>query len=213
MYDWIFFDLDGTLTDPGEGITNSVAYALKREGIEPPTRQELYRFIGPPLVESFMKFYGFSEERAHRAVEEYREYFRDQGIFENRVYDGVPALLASLREKGKKLVLATSKPEPFAIRILEHFDLDGAFTFVAGALMDETRTAKSDVIAYALKSCGISDPRRVLMVGDRLHDIKGAKACGLDSVGVLFGYGSREELTKAGATYLAKTVQEIERFV
>ena len=213
MYDWIFFDLDGTLTDPGEGITNSVAYALKKEGIEPPTRQELYRFIGPPLVESFMKFYGFSEERAHRAVEEYREYFRDQGIFENRVYDGVPALLASLREKGKKLVLATSKPEPFAIRILEHFDLDGAFTFVAGALMDETRTAKSDVISYALKSCGISDPRRVLMVGDRLHDIKGAKACGLDSVGVLFGYGSREELTKAGATYLAKTVQEIERFV
>ena len=213
MYDWIFFDLDGTLTDPGEGITNSVAYDLKKEGIEPPTRQELYRFIGPPLVESFMKFYGFSEERAHRAVEEYREYFRDQGIFENRVYDGVPALLASLREKGKKLVLATSKPEPFAIRILEHFDLDGAFTFVAGALMDETRTAKSDVISYALKSCGISDPRRVLMVGDRLHDIKGAKACGLDSVGVLFGYGSREELTKAGATYLAKTVQEIERFV
>lgn len=213
MYEWIFFDLDGTLTDPKEGITNSVAYALTKEGIEPPARQELYRWIGPPLVESFMKFYGFSEERAHRAVEEYREYFCDRGIFENRVYDGIPALLTALREKGKKLVLATSKPEPFAIRILEHFDLDRYFSFVAGALMDETRTAKGDVIAYGLKSCGISDPKRVLMVGDRLHDINGAKKCGLDSLGVLFGYGSREELTKAGATYLAESVQEIERFV
>lgn len=213
MYDWIFFDLDGTLTDPGEGITNSVAYALKKEGIALPPRQELYRFIGPPLVESFMKFYGFSEEGAHRAVEEYREYFCDRGIFENRVYAGIDTLLGSLRAKGKRLVLATSKPEPFALRILEHFGLDGYFTFVAGALMDETRTAKGDVIAYALASCGITDPKRVLMVGDRFHDIHGAKQCGMDSLGVLFGFGSREELTKAGATYLAETVQEIENFV
>ena len=213
MYDWIFFDLDGTLTDPGEGITNSVAYALKKEGIEPPERQQLYRFIGPPLVDSFMKYYDFSKERAHRAVEEYREYFRERGIFENRVYDGVPKLLTSLTAQGKKLVLATSKPELFAIRILEHFDLSRFFTFVAGALMDETRTAKGDVIAYALQSCGITDRSRVLMVGDRLHDVKGAQQCGLDSVGVLFGYGSREELTEAGATYIAETVEEIEQFV
>ena len=213
MYDWIFFDLDGTLTDPGEGITNSVAYALKKEGIEPPERQQLYRFIGPPLVDSFMKYYDFSKERAHRAVEEYREYFRDRGIFENRVYEGVPELLASLTAQGKKLVLATSKPELFAIRILEHFDLSRFFTFAAGALMDETRTAKGDVIAYALQSCGITDGSRVLMVGDRLHDVKGAQQCGLDSVGVLFGYGSREELTEAGATYIAETVEEIEQFV
>ena len=213
MYDWIFFDLDGTLTDPGEGITHSVAYALKKEGIEPPERQELYRFIGPPLVDSFMKFYGFSEERAHRAVEEYREYFRDRGIFENRVYDGIPDLLDLLCKQGKRIVLATSKPEPFALRILEHFGLLPYFTFVAGALLDETRTAKGDVIAYALSSCGITDVSRVLMVGDRFHDVKGAAANGMDCLGVLFGYGSREELTQAGATYLVATVSDIERFV
>lgn len=211
QYAWIFFDLDGTLTDPGEGITNSVAYALKKEGIEPPPREELYTFIGPPLVDSFMKLYGFSRERALRAVEEYREYFRDRGIFENRVYDGIPRLLEELCAKGKRLVLATSKPELFAKRILAHFDLERYFTFAAGALMDETRTKKADVIAYALASCGITDPSSVLMVGDRLHDVEGAKACGMDSLGVLYGYGSREELTEAGATYLAERVEDIGR--
>jgi phosphoglycolate phosphatase len=213
QYAWIFFDLDGTLTDPGEGITNSVAYALKKEGIEPPPKEELYTFIGPPLVDSFMKLYGFSRERALRAVEEYREYFRDRGIFENRVYDGIPRLLEELCAKGKRLVLATSKPELFAKRILAHFDLERYFTFAAGALMDETRTKKADVIAYALTSCGITDPSSVLMVGDRLHDVEGAKACGMDSLGVLYGYGSREELTEAGATYLAERVEDVKRFV
>ncbi|MBQ8345503.1 MAG: HAD family hydrolase [Clostridia bacterium] len=213
MYDWIFFDLDGTLTDPGEGITNSVAHALEQEGVPVPPRAELYRFIGPPLVDSFMRFYGFSEERAHRAVEEYRDYFRDRGIFENQVYDGVPQMLETLRREGKRLCLATSKPEPFAKQILEHFALTSYFEFVAGALMDETRTAKADVIAYALDACGISEPSRVLMVGDRLHDVEGASQNGMDCLGVLFGYGSREELTAAGARYLAENVADIPKWI
>ena len=136
MFDTILFDLDGTLTDPGEGITNSVAYALRKYGIEVSDRSELYKFIGPPLKDSFMKYYGFDEDKAEEAIAYYREYFRDTGIFENRVYEGVEDMLRGLQANGKRIVLATSKPEEFAIRILEHFGLRKYFTVVAGASMD-----------------------------------------------------------------------------
>lgn len=208
-FDTVLFDLDGTLTDPGEGITNSVAYALRKWGIEPPERQALYCFIGPPLVDSFMKYYGFTPENAQRAVEDYREYFRDRGIFENAVYDGVPALLQGLREAGLRVVLATSKPEEFAVTILEHFGLAQWFDAVAGASMDGSRSKKGDVIAYALARCG----GRAVMVGDRKHDILGAKENGLPSVGVLYGYGSREELLAAGADKLVETPQQLLRLL
>ena len=209
MYEYILFDLDGTLTDPGIGITNSVAYALKRWNIEVENRKSLYRFIGPPLQDSFREYYGFSQEDALRAVDVYREYFREKGLYENEVYPGVEKLLQVLKEQGKTLILATSKPEEFAVRILRHFGLDRYFTVMAGATMDPSRSKKGDVIAYALRESGVTEVSKAVMIGDREHDIFGAKQNGLDSIGVLFGYGDREELEKAGATYIAATVEDI----
>jgi len=213
MYEYILFDLDGTLTDPGLGITNSVAYALKRWNIEVEDRKSLYKFIGPPLQDSFAQYYGFSAQDALRAVDVYREYFREKGLYENEVYPGVESMLKALKEQGKTLILATSKPEEFAIKILRHFGLDGYFTVMAGATMDSSRSKKGDVIAYALKEAGVSDKSKAVMIGDREHDIIGAKQNGLDSIGVLFGYGDRDELEKAGATYIAPTVEEILTYV
>ena len=213
MYDYLLFDLDGTLTDPGEGITNSVVYALKKWGIEVADKRELYVFIGPPLSASFKQYFGFSDADALKCVDYYREYFRDRGIFENKVYDGIPALLQELKIAGKKLILATSKPEEFAKRILDRFDLAKYFDFVAGATMDESRNKKADVIRYALDSLHITDTSRVLMIGDREQDVTGAKKCGIDSLGVLYGYGDRAEHTSAGATYIAENVADILKYV
>lgn len=213
MYQNILFDLDGTLTDPGVGITNSAIYALEKWNIKVAERSELYKFIGPPLRDSFMNFYGFSEEQAKEAIVYYREYFKDKGIFENEVYPGIVELLQQLKASGKKIVLATSKPEEFAIRILKHFDLFDYFDFVGGAYMDGVRNKKGEVIQYALESAGITDLSTTVMIGDREHDIIGAKENGLDSIGVLFGYGSRKELTEAGATYIAETVGDILKFL
>ena len=211
-YTHIFFDLDGTLTDPGVGITNSVAYALERRGIRVADKKELYCFIGPPLVDSFQQYYGFSPSDARAAVDVYREYFADRGIFENEVYPGIPSLLARLRDAGLRLAMATNKPERFAVRIAEHFGIAGFFDCIAGAAMDETRTQKWEVVEYALERCG-ADRDRVLMVGDREHDVLGAKRCGLSCLGVLYGYGSREELERAGACALVPTVEAVGDFI
>ena len=212
-HDHIFFDLDGTLTDPGLGITNSVMYALERFGIAVADRRDLYAFIGPPLLDSFRRYCGFSDAEAREALRLYREYFSDRGIFENEVYPGVPALLQRLRDAGRRIVMATSKPEPYALQIAEHFGLAGAFDCIAGATMEETRTKKDEVIRYAMERCGVSDPSRVLMVGDREQDVLGAAKCGVDCLGVLYGYGSREELSGAGARELAETVEDVGRLI
>ncbi len=211
-YNTILFDLDGTLTDPGLGITNSVMYALKKYGIEVSDRSELYKFIGPPLAESFEKYYGFSTEESYKAVDCYREYYRDRGLYENTVYDGIEDLLKELKAAGKTLIVATSKPEVFAKEVLRHFGLDKYFEYIAGGNLDGTRTVKAEVIAYALDSCGITDKENAVMVGDRMHDIVGAKTVGIDSIGVLFGYGSREELENAGADYIAEGVENIKDY-
>lgn len=208
MYKNILFDLDGTLTDPGLGITNSVAYALKKYGIEIEEKENLYSFIGPPLNESFKKYYNFSDEKAMEAIGFYREYFRDKGIFENEVYEGIKPLLQKIKASGRKIILATSKPEEFAMRILEYFELTEYFDVVAGASMDEKRNKKGDVIKYALeKGCLTSED--AVMIGDREHDVFGAKENGIDTIGVLYGYGSKDELIKAGAVQLAETVDDI----
>lgn len=212
-YNYILFDLDGTLTDSGEGITNSVMYALRKYGIEVADRRELYKFIGPPLVGSFVQYYGFSAEEAAKAVEYYREYYKSCGIFENRVYDGIEELLAKLKGYGKILIVATAKPEPFAMRVLEHFDLAKYFVFIAGSNLNETRTKKDEVIRYALESCNITGLSEVVMVGDREHDILAAKTVGIDSIGVLFGYGSKDELERAGANFIAKSAEEIGKLI
>lgn len=212
-YRYVLFDLDGTLTDPGEGITNSVAYALEKYGIAVEDKTVLYAFIGPPLIDSFMKFYGFSEDQARQAVEYYREYYRDRGIFENGVYDGIPGMLDRLKTAGLTLAVATSKPEVFARQILAHYGLEKYFSFIGGSNLDGSRTKKSEVIAYVMESCGISETNAVIMVGDREHDILGAKAVGIDSLGVLFGYGSREELEAAGAGHLAENTVEMDKII
>lgn len=210
----VLFDLDGTLTDPGEGITNSVMYSLEKYGIEVADRSTLYRFIGPPLHESYENYFSFSHEQAMEAVDYYREYYTDKGIFENRVYEGIRPMLQTLKEQGVLCLVATSKPEKYARRILEHYDLADYFYYVAGANMDGSRTDKAEVIAYALEQVtDKADRSRILMVGDRLHDIAGAKKNQIDSVGVLFGYGSEQELREAGADYLAEDPEELIRII
>ncbi len=213
MYKYILFDLDGTISDSGLGITNSVTYALKKFGVEVKDRSTLYRFIGPPLLESFQRFCGFTEEQSRLAITYQREYYTDIGLYENEVYDGMEKLLQELTQMGKTLIVATSKPEVFARRILAHFGLDGYFSYIAGATLDGSRVTKPDVIAYALAECKISNASEAVMVGDREHDVLGARANGMDSIGVLYGFGNREELEKAGATYIAEQIADVAKFV
>jgi phosphoglycolate phosphatase len=209
MFDYLFFDLDGTLTDPALGITNSFIYALKYFGIEIPSYEKLCTFIGPPLPDTFKNQFGFDDTKAAEGVKKYREYFSTKGLLENSVYPGIPELLTELKQAGKKLVVATSKPEEYSVRIIEHFGLAQYFENVCGSLMDESRSKKDEVIAYAIERNNISDKSKILMIGDRKHDILGAKKTGLKSCGVLFGYGSREELETAGADFIAKDISQL----
>ncbi len=209
MKKYILFDLDGTLTDSREGIINSVVYALKKFDIEVENLDSLIPFIGPPLLDSFQKYYHFSPEKAAEALVYYREYFSVKGIFENQVYDGIKELLETLKARGYELLLATSKPEEYAKRIMDHFELSPYFSFIGGASMDEKRSSKSAVIHYVLTDNQITDLSEVIMVGDREHDVKGAKANGLEVIGVLFGYGSLEELQESGADYIAELPKDI----
>lgn len=208
-YQTYLFDLDGTITDSSAGITNSVMYALKKFGIEEGDRRKLYKFIGPPLTDSFREYYGFSEKKAWEAVAYYREYYQEKGIFENKVYDGFEDMLRTLKSAGKRLIVATSKPEIYAGRIIEHFGLSSYFDYVAGMELDGGRGTKAEVIRYALKVCGIEDKQTVLMVGDREHDVIGAKEAGIDCLGVLYGFGDREELERAGADYIVEAPGDI----
>ncbi len=213
MEKYILFDLDGTVTDPETGITLSVAYALRHFGIEVEDVSSLRKFIGPPLHDSFIDFYGFSREKAMEAVDKYRERFADIGIFENEPYDGIHKLLAGLKDAGYTLAIASSKPEVFTKRIIEHFELSPYFTHVCGSELDGRRTDKAEVITYALEKLGSPKAENVVMVGDRKHDILGAKKNGLTSIGVLYGFGDEAELREAGADYIAATVQEIGEIV
>ena len=209
MFQSILFDLDGTLTDAAPGITNSVKYALSKFGIDETDDNKLRKFLGPPLISSFMEFYGFSKEKAQKAVEYYREYFVPHGIFENEVYSGIPKLLQKLKADGKTLIIATSKPETFAVQIAEHFEIDSYFDLIAGSNLDNTRSKKAQVIEYALETLGILDRAHAVMIGDREHDIKGAKKTGLRSLGVLYGYASPGELENAGADFTANSPEEL----
>ena len=217
MFDTVLFDLDGTLTDPFEGISNSIIYALKKFCIAAPDKPLLKKFIGPPLTESFSEYCGLNHSDALRAVDYYREYFSVAGIFENKPYEGVCELLSGLKERGYSTIVATSKPEQFAKAIVQHFGLEQYFKEICGATMDQSRTQKADVIAYALKKCEIKDEikdkKRAVMVGDRKHDIIGAKINGLSSIGVLYGYGSKEELLEAGANYIANSPVDILHYI
>ncbi len=212
-YEFILFDLDGTLTDPFEGITNSVVYSLAYYGIKVENKEELKCFIGPPLYASYEKYYGFSKEKAIEAVEKYREYYKDKGIFENRLYDGTVELLIKLKEKGRKIILATSKPEFFALQILEHFNIRKYFDVVVGATMDGSLINKGDIIRVALEKIGSPVKEKSIMIGDKSHDIIGAKQNDIDSIGVLYGFGSREELCGASSNYIVEDFEEIEKIL
>ena len=213
QYDAVFWDLDGTLTDSKPGIINSIKYALDKMGVPYPVEEELNMFIGPPLLESYEKYCGLRGDDGWKALYLYREYFNEKGAFENSVYPGIPEALSRLKASGKCLIIATSKPEDFARIIAEHFGLAGYFTYIAGASMDETRTEKVDVIRYAMEECGLKDPEKIIMVGDRKHDVLGAKALGMDCIGVLYGYGSEEELKEAGAAALVRTPGEAADYI
>lgn len=208
--DTILFDLDGTLSDPKVGITQSFIYALREFGIETTAPDDYVKYIGPPLRETFIQDFGFDTGNVEQVVAVYREYFARQGIFENELYPGVTEMLAALCARGKRLVLATSKAELYADKILEHFGIAEYFTFVAGSQMDGSRSAKDEVIRYGLSRLGGAEPARTIMVGDREHDILGARKCGLESVGVLYGYGGLAELHAAEATHLVGTVAELQ---
>ncbi|MBR5420385.1 MAG: HAD hydrolase-like protein [Lachnospiraceae bacterium] len=214
MYKYVLFDLDGTLSDPKEGICGSVRYALEKSGIEPPPIDELTSFIGPPLSDSFREFYHMNEEEAGQAVAYYRERFSDKGWAENRVYDGIPQLLASLKKQGVKLAVASSKPTVFVERILSHFGMRKYFAVVVGSELDGKRSKKEEVVKEALRQLyGGKDDSScrecTAMVGDRRFDIEGARAEKLDAIGVSYGYAEEGELTKAGADAVAATVEEL----
>lgn len=219
MFQYISFDLDGTLTDPKIGITSSVQYALRALGIEEPSLDKLEPFIGPPLTDSFREFYGLDEEQTASAVEKYRERFNDQGIYENEIYPGIAEMLAALKACGKTLAIASSKPTPFVERILDYFEIRKYFDYIIGSNMDGTRGRKEEVVEEALRQmlpAGMTSAEKkaeVAMVGDRRFDIEGAKEHGITSVGVSFGYAPEGELEQAGADHIVDTVEALEKLL
>ncbi|MEG6586411.1 HAD family hydrolase [Dendrosporobacter sp. 1207_IL3150] len=213
MYDIILFDLDGTLTDPKEGITKSVQYALAKLGIDEPGLDKLIHFIGPPLLTSFKEAYNMDETKANLALKYYRERFSDIGLYENAVFPGIREMLHKLKDQGKTLIVATSKPTVFSVKILEHFGLSEYFKSVVGSNLDGTRVEKGEVIEFALSELGTIDRDKIIMVGDRKHDVIGAKNNGIDVIAIAYGYGSKEELTATGPTHLIATVLELSEFL
>ncbi len=208
---FLLFDLDGTLTDPAKGITKSVVHALRHFGIEETDKNRLLSFIGPPLLETFTREYGLTDEQSWEALRVYREYFADIGLYENKVYSGIPEFLRDAQQAGYELIMATSKPEMYACRLMRHFGLTPYFSCIAGSDMAEKRADKTAVILSALSRMGITDCSQTVMIGDRCFDVEGAKSMGMPSVGVLYGYGSREELVKAGADRLAESVTDLRK--
>ncbi len=212
-YEYIFFDLDGTLTDSQDGILNSFRSIFKHFGIKEPEYEVLRTYIGPPLVLTIGQTLGFTGKKLQEAVKVFRSYYDNQGYMENRVYKGIPEALQRLKALGCKLSVATSKPEHTAKKIMEHFDIAKYFDHICGSLPDESRSKKTDVIEYAIKLNGITDRSKLLMVGDRKFDVEGAHQSGLKCAGVLFGYGSREEFEAAGADYIVENPEDLEKLL
>ena len=211
MFSTILLDLDGTITNPYIGITNGVMYAYEHLGLEVPERESLRSFIGPPLIVEFTRR-GLPEEQAREAVRLYREYYGETGLFENELIPGTVEFLQELKQRGKRVCLATSKPEQFSVRILERFGIAQYFDFIGAAAMDGSRDSKLAVIQYVLDSTGAS-PQECLMVGDRMHDIIGAHDAGMKCAAVLVGFGSREEFAEYKADYVAETLDDVLKYV
>lgn len=212
-YQTIIFDLDGTLTDSQTGIINSLTYAFKQMGLPLPVQSQLKKFIGPPLSQSFQDFCGLNDIETQKTISYYRQYFADKGWKENQLLPGARELLAKLKQAGKILLVASSKPEVFVKQILDHFEIDSYFTVIAGASLDDSRSQKSAVIAHALKTAKIEELKGCVMVGDRKHDVEGAKVQGLPTIGLLLGFGSRQELEESGAIAIAENFQDLEKIL
>ncbi|EEL88052.1 Phosphoglycolate phosphatase [Bacillus cereus AH1272] len=212
VYKTFLFDLDGTLTDPKEGIINSVLYALEKIGIEEVNISELDSFIGPPIQQSFVDRYNMNEIEVERAVFYFREYLKQSGLLENKVYDGITTLLQELKDAGNRLFVATSKPTVFAKQVIEHFQLTTFFEEIVGSNLDGTRIKKEEIIAHILQTNEELKKEEMVMIGDRKHDVIGANRNGIASIGVLYGYGSEIELSDAGAVHIVKDVEELQRF-
>lgn len=213
MYNYVLFDLDGTISDSSEGITKGIQKALGEMGVVVEDRNDLRKYIGPPLTYSFSTFNGFDAEQCEEVIRRYREYYSSVGLFENVPYEGVEELLVRIRQSGRKIGLATSKPDKFTIRILEKFGLLQYFDVVACASMDEKRDKKHEVVAYALEQFGNPDKSEVVLVGDTRFDAEGAGIVGIDCIGVLYGFGTRAELEANKAKYIAPTVEDIYQFL
>ncbi len=209
----LLFDLDGTITDSQRGITRSVQYALQQLGIPAPDPAAFRPFIGPPLFDSFRKLPGFDDARAIQAIHLYREYYTATGIFENELYPGIPELLSRLHGDGRTLALATTKPTVYAERILAHFNLTDCFAHVTGSNMDGSRVDKDELVRDVLAAFPHISPNRAVMIGDREYDILGARANGILSVAVTWGYGPCTELRTARPDYLVRSVRELEALV
>ncbi len=217
---YILFDLDGTLTDSSEGIINALVYSLKKLGVDPKA-DRFNEAVGPPLRHTYMDTYGMSAEECDRAIKLFREYYDERGMYENRPYEGIIDMLHTLYAHDKKLMIATAKPERLALKIADRFEMSAYLCFIAGTTHDYAsvqapdggRSSKEDVIRYILESNDIKDPEKAVMIGDRAYDISSAKKFGLQTVGVLYGYGSGEELLSAGADYLAKDPKDVERYI
>ena len=213
MYEYILFDLDGTLTDPKVGITTCVQHALKGFGIEENDLNKLTPFIGPPLKQSFMQFYGLNDEEAERAVALYRERFSVVGMYENEIYPGIPMLLKTLKEKGKRLAISSSKPTIYVVEILKHFDIHQYFDVIVGSELDGRRTDKAEVVEEALSQLLGGEKKghsEVVIVGDRKFDVEGGQAHDITTVAVSYGYGPMEELVEAKADFIVDTVEQLQ---
>lgn len=209
----IVFDLDGTLTDPKEGITKCIQYALSKMGIEVMDLESLVKYIGPPLIPCFMEDFSMNKEQARETLMFYRERFVPIGMFENKVYDGITELLAELKNRGKTIILATTKPTPQAVGVLEHFDLKKHFDVVQGSNLSETVVEKADVMSEAFKLLGEIDLEKTVMIGDRKYDVQGAMHHNVKCIGVTYGYGGEQELMEAGADYIVSSVEQLSAFL
>jgi phosphoglycolate phosphatase len=204
-YHNVLFDLDGTLTDPYEGIANSIKYALNKFNIVEHNDHKLKSFIGPPLEQSFMEYYHFNKNEAKKAIEFYREYYAVKGIYENKLYHGIEVVLKTLNNKNINCIVATSKLEEYAVNVLQHFNIDLYFNYVVGSNLEGTLTEKEEIIKYIIEKYKL-EKEKTIMVGDRKYDIIGAKNNGIDSIGVLYGYGTKKELEEAKPTCLCNDI-------
>ncbi len=212
-YELVLFDLDGTLTDPASGLVKSFSYALSRMGVDCSDAEGLKRFIGPPLYDEWQRVYCFSPEQSGKALDYFHEYYEVHGWCDNVMYDGIPSLLATLKSAGKRIVLATSKPEKFAKKVLRLFDIHSYFDFEAGAYSDRIRDKKWEVLAYALERFPEIPKEKCVLVGDRKYDAEGAKLCGIDSIGVAWGHGAMEELMASGFVFIAETPEALAQYL